>query len=141
MAYNKSSSRMAYANASSLFSNASPGAGRAGSITTSFCFRSYTVRLLPCNLHPQHFVHTSRTHAGSLVPPPQLKVPPLNKTSVLEGERQADPEEAAGSICRGLCFQRRCLPTLAELSGWQNERQKTKEFHTYRMHFITTKEF
>lgn len=29
-------------------------AGQA-SVTTGFCFRSYTVRLLLCNLHPQHF--------------------------------------------------------------------------------------
>lgn len=106
MAYNKSSSRMAYSNTYYLFQmSVQEQAGQASVVSPFASGLTLCGFCLVTSIHITS-VYASRIQAGSLAPPPQLKVPPLNNTSVLEEQRQADTGEAANSICRGLCFQR-----------------------------------
>lgn len=51
-------------------------------------------------------VHTSRTHAASLTPPPPLKVPPSTKLGFWGERGRLNIGEAAGGICHGLRFRR-----------------------------------
>lgn len=80
-------------------------------------------------------VHMSRTHAGSLALPPQLKVPPLNKTSVLEAGRQPAASVMVSASSADVCpLWHSCL------DGKMKDR-KQRNFAHYRMHLVTAKEF